>query len=44
VSLLAMALLFATLWKLELTSKHAALQLRRLRARLLSEADARAAA
>ena len=34
VSLLAMTLLFATLWKLELTSKHASEQLRRLRRRL----------
>jgi heme exporter protein C len=34
VSLLAMALLFVTLWKLELTSKHASMQLKRLRARL----------
>jgi heme exporter protein C len=34
VSLLAMALLFVTLWKLELTSKHAAAQLKRLRRRL----------
>jgi heme exporter protein C len=36
VSLLAMALLFVTLWKLELTSKHAAAQLKRLRRRLES--------
>jgi heme exporter protein C len=42
VSLLAMALLYVTLWKLELTSKSAAAQLKRLRARVLS--DARAAA
>jgi heme exporter protein C len=34
VSLLAMALLFVTLWKLELTAKHAAMQLKRLRRRL----------
>ena len=34
VSLAAMVLVFATLWKLELTSKHAAEQLRRLRRRL----------
>jgi heme exporter protein C len=34
VSLLAMGLLFVTLWKLELTSKHAAAQLKRLRTRL----------
>jgi heme exporter protein C len=36
VSLLAVALLFTTLWKLELTSKNASEQLRRLRARLES--------
>jgi heme exporter protein C len=40
VSLLAMALLFMTLWKLELTAKHASLQLKKLRRRL----DARVAA
>ncbi len=40
VSLAAMALLFVTLWKLELTAKHAALQLKKLRRRL----DARVAA
>jgi heme exporter protein C len=34
VALLAMALLFVTLWKLELTAKHASLQLKRLRRRL----------
>ena len=34
VSLLAMTLLFVTLWKLELTAKHAAMQLRRLKRRL----------
>jgi heme exporter protein C len=34
VCVVAMALLFTTLWKLELTSKHAAEQLRRLRRRL----------
>jgi heme exporter protein C len=34
VSLLAMILLFLTLWKLELTSKNASLQLKRLRRRL----------
>src|SRR5881398_401047 len=34
VSLLAMALLYVTLWKLELTSKNASIQLKRLRARL----------
>jgi heme exporter protein C len=39
VSLAAMVLLFATLWKLELTSKHAAEQLRRLRRRLEAEAE-----
>jgi heme exporter protein C len=40
VSLLAMALLFVTLWKLELTAKHASQQLKKLRRRL----DARVAA
>ena len=39
VSLLAMTLLFVTLWKLELTSKHAGEQLRRLRRKLESAAD-----
>ena len=34
VSLLAMTLLFVTLWKLELTAKHASLQLKKLRRRL----------
>jgi heme exporter protein C len=34
VSLLGFALLFVTLWKLELTSKHASMQLKRLRQRL----------
>jgi len=34
VSLLGFALLFITLWKLELTSKHASMQLKRLRRRL----------
>jgi heme exporter protein C len=40
VSLLAMTLLFITLWKLELTAKHASMQLKKLRRRL----DARVAA
>ena len=40
VSLLGMTLLFVTLWKLELTAKHASMQLKRLRRRL----DARVAA
>jgi heme exporter protein C len=40
VSILAMTLLFVTLWKLELTAKHASLQLKRLKRRL----DARVAA
>jgi heme exporter protein C len=40
VSLLAMTLLFVTLWKLELTSKHAAAQLRKLRRRLEARAEA----
>ena len=39
VSLLAMGLLFATLWKLELSGKQAAIELRRLRARLELEAE-----
>ena len=34
VCILAMTLLFITLWKLELTSKHASMQLKKLRARL----------
>jgi heme exporter protein C len=34
VCILAMALLFVTLWKLELTAKHASMQLKRLRTRL----------
>jgi len=34
VSLLALALLYVTLWKLELTSKNASIQLKRLRTRL----------
>jgi heme exporter protein C len=34
VSLAAMTLLFVTLWRLELTSKHASDQLRKLRKRL----------
>jgi len=40
VALTAMTLLFVTLWKLELTAKHASLQLKKLRRRL----DARVAA
>jgi heme exporter protein C len=40
VSLLGMTLLFVTLWKLELTAKHASMQLKKLRRRL----DARVAA
>jgi heme exporter protein C len=39
VSLLAMALLYVTLWKLELTSKNATIQLKRLRRRLELELD-----
>ena len=34
VCILAMTLLFVTLWKLELTSKHASMQLKKLRARM----------
>jgi len=44
VCLLAMALLFVTLWKLELTAKNASMQLKRIRRKLLAEADARATA
>ena len=40
VSLVAMTLLFVTLWKLELTSKHASMQLKRLRTRLELRAEA----
>jgi heme exporter protein C len=40
VSMVAMTLLFVTLWKLELTAKHASLQLKKLKRRL----DARVAA
>ena len=39
VSIAAMALLFVTLWKLELTSKHASMQLKRLRTRLELRAE-----
>jgi len=39
VSLLAMATLFVTLWKYELTSKQASMQLRALKRRLADEAD-----
>src|SRR3954466_15769965 len=39
VSLVAMAVLFVTLWKYELTSKHASMQLRRLRRALEGEDD-----
>jgi heme exporter protein C len=44
VSLLAIALLYITLWKLELTAKNAALQLRRLRRRLELELEEQRAA
>jgi heme exporter protein C len=37
VSLIAMAVLFVTLWKYELTSKHAAMQLRALKRRLADD-------
>ena len=36
----AMALLFVTLWKYEMTSKHASMQLRALRAKLAGDAAA----
>ena len=39
VSLVAVTLLFVTLWKLELTSKHAAMSLKRLRSRLAAAAS-----
>jgi heme exporter protein C len=39
VSLLGMAVLFVTLWKYELTSKEASMQLRRLRRRLADDDD-----
>jgi heme exporter protein C len=38
VSIAAVTLLFVTLWKLELTGKHASMQLKRLRRRLEAEA------
>jgi heme exporter protein C len=40
VSLLGMTLLFATLWKYEMASKHASMQLKVLRRRLLGDDDA----
>jgi heme exporter protein C len=40
VALLGMALLFATLWKYEMASKHASMELRALRRRLLGDDDA----
>ena len=40
VCLLAMTLLFVTLWKLELTSKHASAQLKRLKRRLAERSPA----
>ena len=39
VSLAAMALLFVTLWKYELASKHASMQLRRLKRKLAGDED-----
>ena len=42
VALVAMALLYVTMWKLELSAKHAALELRRLRTRLELRAERRA--
>jgi heme exporter protein C len=42
VSLAGMALLFVTLWKLEMASKHASWQLRALRTKLLAEPEASA--
>jgi heme exporter protein C len=43
ISLLGFALLFVTLWKLELTSKHASMQLKRLKKRLELDLEARPA-
>jgi heme exporter protein C len=43
VTLLGMALLFVTLWKLELTAKHASMQLKRLRRRRAEQHEAVAA-
>jgi heme exporter protein C len=43
VSLAAMALLFVTLWKLELTAKHASIQLKKLRRRRAERREAVAA-
>jgi heme exporter protein C len=42
VSLLAMTLLFVTLWKLELSAKNASIQLKRLRRRVMDRAGATA--
>jgi len=42
VSLLAMTLLFVTLWKLELSAKNASMQLKRLRRRVMDRAGATA--
>ena len=39
ISFLAMVCLFVTLWKYELASKHAGMQLRSLRRKLLEEDD-----
>ncbi|MGI8844957.1 MAG: cytochrome c biogenesis protein [Thermoleophilaceae bacterium] len=39
VCIVAMALIFVTLWKLELTAKHASMQLKRLRTRLEATAS-----
>jgi heme exporter protein C len=41
VALAAMGLLFITLWKLELSAKHAAIELKRVRARLERDAERR---
>ena len=40
VSIVAVTLLFVTMWKLELTGKHASMQLKRLRRKLEAEATA----
>ncbi len=44
VAMVAMALLFVTLWKLELSAKNASMQLKRLRARLEQQAERQAEA
>jgi heme exporter protein C len=43
VTLLGMTLLFVTLWKFELTAKHASMQLKKLRRRRAEQREAVAA-